>query len=82
MTLDAIGDDVDDPVGRHGRAVGEPVVEKAFDVALLRSCRSTFRDRGPRVRLEGGPHGAMGVMESERAVPAGMPRVSAISDGA
>jgi hypothetical protein len=35
LAFDAIGDDVDDAIGCLVRAVAEPVVEKALDVAVL-----------------------------------------------
>ena len=35
LALDPVGDHVDDAIGGLVRAVGEPVVEKPFDVALL-----------------------------------------------
>ena len=47
-----------------GRSVAKPVRRGSVRCRVAGSCRSTFPDRGPSVRLEGGAHGAMGVMES------------------
>jgi hypothetical protein len=33
--LDAVGDDVHDPVRGLGRAIAQPLVEKALDVAFV-----------------------------------------------
>ena len=44
--------------------------------------RMTSDGDRPRLRVEGGAHGAMGVMETRADRPAGTPSISAISDGA
>ena len=82
LTLDPVGDDVDDPVGALGRAVAEPVVEKSLDVALLGHAE---RPSVTVVRASASRAARMARWawwSRDRAVPGGMPRVSAISDGA
>ena len=62
--MDPVGDLEDDAVGDlvsdHQRARG-----RAGDRCHVRaSCRTTSDGDGPSVRLEGGPHGAVGMVES------------------
>src|SRR4029079_13896818 len=81
LTFDAIGDDVEESVGGDRRAVGEPRVKKAFDVAWLGhavwpSLTAVGASASRAARMA-----RCAWWSRERAVPAGMPSVSAISDG-
>ena len=82
LTLDPIGDDVDDPVGTLRRAIGEPEVEKAFDVAWLVHAGLPSLTTARASASRAARMARWALWSRERAVPGGMPRVSAISDGA
>ena len=76
-----VGDVVDDPAGRFERSVGEPGVEEAVEIAFVRHAERSLRT----VRASASSAARMARWawwSRDRAVPAGMPRVSAISDGA
>ena len=81
LTLDAVGDDVDDAIGCLTRAVTEPLVEKPFDVALLGHADrpSVTADRASASRAARMARCAW--WSRDLAVPAGIPSVSAISEG-
>ena len=64
LTVHASDGFVEDMVRDLHRAVGEPGVQEAFDVSIGGHAVRPPSDLGARVRLEGGPHRAVGVVQS------------------